>query len=36
MAGEDRVRQVVETLAAVPALVALPIGLGVIPAVLDD
>jgi hypothetical protein len=36
MAGEDGVGQVVEALAASPALGALAMGLGVIPAVLDD
>jgi len=36
MAGEDGVGQVVEALAAAPALVALAVRLGVIPAVLDD
>ena len=34
--GEDRVGQVVEPLSATAALVALAMGLGVIPAVLDD
>ena len=36
MAGEEGVGQVVEALAAAPALVALAVGLGVIPAVLED
>src|SRR4051812_29932242 len=36
MAGEDGVGQVVEALAAAPALVPLAMGFGVIPAVLDD
>ena len=36
VAGEDGVGQVVEASATAPALVALAMGLGVIPAVLDD
>jgi len=36
MAGENSVGQVVEPLAAVSALVALAIGLGVVPTILDD
>ena len=36
MAGEDGVGQVVEALAAGPALVPLTMGLGVVAAVLDD
>ena len=35
-AGEDRLGPVVEALTAVPILVALRVGLGVIPADLDD
>ena len=36
MAGEDGIGEVVETLRATPALIALSVGLGVIAAVLDD
>ena len=36
VAGEDRVGQVIEAAAAGPALVALPLRLGLIPALLDD
>ena len=36
MSGEAGAAQVVKPLAAVPALVTLAIGLGVVPTVLDD
>ena len=36
MAGEDGLGQVIEASAAAPTFVALPVRLGVIPAVLDD